>query len=262
MIIIGEKINSSIPSVKKMMDNSDFEGLKNIIVNQMEAGAEYIDVNTALCEDELDMMKRLCDYVIDNTPCGIMLDSPDCDICKAALDYIKSKDGTRSVIVNSVTVNERHQCLDEVKNHSAGIVVLLTDECGIPDNKDKRFENADTMIKLLRSKGFNDEDIYIDIIAESVAVNGEAANVAIDTLKEIRKAYPSVHILCGLSNISFGLPKRYAINNAFLTLCTYHGMDCVICDPLATDIKKAFMAAEVLNGSDDFCMEYIDEFRA
>lgn len=262
MIIIGEKLNSSIPSVKRLMEAFDYDGLKSIVLKQAEAGAEYIDINTALCGDELGMMKSICGFVLENTSCGIMLDSPNPKVCKAALSYIREQDKSRKVIINSVTVNERHDCIAAAKEHNAGLVVLLTDETGIPDSSARRSENAKKMIGLLNGEGFSNDDIYIDIIAESVAVNGDAGRIAIDTLCEIRKAYEDVHILCGLSNISFGLPLRSAVNNAFLTLAAYHGMDSVICDPLATDIKKAFMAAEVLNGADDFCMEYIDEFRA
>lgn len=262
MIIIGEKLNSSIPSVKKLMDALDLEGLKELVIKQRDAGAEYIDVNTALCADEIGMMKRLCDFVLENTYCGIMLDSPDPSVSKEALAYIRAKDAGRKVIINSVTVNERHGCIDAAKEYSAGLVVLLTDECGIPDSGEKRSENAKKMIELLNAKGFSNDDIYIDVIAESVAVNGEAGKIAIDALCDIRKSFEDVHILCGLSNISFGLPKRGSVNGAFLTLAVYHGMDSVICDPLSPDLKKAYMAAEVLNGNDDFCMEYIDEFRS
>ncbi len=262
MIIIGEKLNSSIPSVKKLMDGNDLEGLKNLILSQRDAGADYIDVNTALCGNELEMMQTLCSMVLENSSCGIMLDSPNTEVCTAALSFIRGLDANRKIIINSVTVNERHQCIGAAKEFGAGIVVLLTDESGIPDSGEKRAENAKIMIDRLVGEGFDQDDIYIDVIAESVAVNGDAARNALDALCAIRKDYPDVHILCGLSNISFGLPKRSVVNNAFLTLAVYHGMDSVICDPLSGELKKAYLAAEVLNGNDDFCMEYIDEFRA
>lgn len=261
MIVIGEKLNSSIPSVKKLMDAQDRVGLTELVLKQRDAGAEVIDINTALCNDEIAMMTFLCDVVIDNTDCGIMVDSPNPAICEQALDYIRNKDKARPIIINSITVNERHECIELAKKHGAGIVVLLTDENGIPDSGEARAANARAMMELLNSNGFSNEDIYIDIIAESVAVNGDASKNAIDCLCKIREFNSDVHILCGLSNISFGLPKRAAVNSAFMAIAVYHGMDSVICDPLSEDLKKAFMAAEVLNGNDDFCMEYIDAYR-
>jgi len=260
MIIIGEKLNSSIPSVKRLFDADDREALSDLILRQRDAGADFIDLNTALCSDETGQIKLLCDIVLDKTDCGIVIDSPDMAVSKEVLAYIRGKDGNRKCVLNSITVNERHENIETALKYKAGLVVLLTDESGIPGTE-KRFENAEKMINTLRSCGFNDGDIYIDAIVESVATGADSAAVTLDTIKLIRAAFPDVHILVGLSNISFGLPKRSCLNAAFLTLAVYNGLDCAICDPLSPDIKTAYLAAKALNGTDDFCMEYIDEFR-
>lgn len=260
MIVIGEKLNSSIPSVKKLMDAEDFGGIRELVLKQRDCGAAYIDVNTALCPDEKAMMKNICSVVLEETDCGIMIDSPDAAVLNDVLAFIRSKDSGRPIIVNSVTVNERHECIDIAKEYGAGIVVLLTDHTGIPDSSDKRAENAKNMVALLTDKGFAKDDIYIDIIAESVAVNDQAAAIGLDTVAKIKGL--GCHILCGLSNISFGLPKRKYVNAAFMAIACYNGMDSVICDPLSEELRGAYMSADMLCGNDDFCMEYIDAFRA
>ena len=260
MLIIGEKLNSSIPSVKKLFDADDFDALSELVLKQRDAGAAFIDLNTALCANETETMKKLCDIVLEKTDCGFVIDSPDTSVSASVLQYIREK-SDRSCIINSITVNERHENIETALKFKAGLVVLLTDEKGIPDSAEKRFANAERMISFLRERGFDDGDIYIDVITESAAVNPESAAAALDTIKLIRVNYPDVHILVGLSNISYGLPRRGVINSAFLTLAVYNGLDNAICDPLSPDIKNAYLAAEVLNGSDDFCMEYIDAFR-
>ena len=260
MIFIGERLNSSIPSVKALIDGGDTAALTDIIKAQSAAGADFLDVNTALCADELASMKQLFDLIIQNSDCGIVIDTPDTSVCSSAAEYIRSKTD-RQCIINSITINERHECIKIAKEYGMGLVVLLTDDGGIPDTSEKRTDNAAKAIEMLRRKGFPDEKIYIDFIVESAAASGEAASVAVSTVRELRGRYPSVHILGGLSNISFGLPKRSIINQAFMTVAAFSGMDCAICDVTSANMHKAAAAAEALNGSDDFCLEYISTFR-
>lgn len=259
MIIISEKLNSSIPSSLKLMENGTDLELSNFIALQAESGAEYLDLNAAMCSDEIKTAKRIADLIIEHGECGIAVDSPSEKAMEEILAHI---DGRCDVLINSITATERWGNIDLAVKYGAGVIAVMTDENGSPDTAEKRLANADKVISRLREAGIADEKIYIDVIAESSAVSDNAAKVALDTIKLIREKYENVHITCGLSNISFGLPERKVLNSAFFSAAAVLGMDAPICDITSPAIKRAFVASQVLLGEDDYCMEYIEEMRS
>lgn len=259
MIIISEKLNSSIPSSLKLMENGTDEELFQFIALQTESGASYLDLNAAMCANEIETAKRISDLIIKNAECGIAVDSPSESAMEEILAYI---DGRCDVIINSITATERHGNIDLAVKYNAGIIAVLTDEGGSPETAEERLANADGIISRLREAGLEDEKIYIDVIAESSAVSDQASAVALETVRLIRQKYKDVHITCGLSNISFGLPERKVLNSAFFSAAAVLGMDAPICDITSPSIKKAYAATLVLLGEDDYCMEYIEEMRS
>lgn len=256
MIFISEKLNSSIPSVRKILASGDLESIRQLVILQKDA--DFLDINTAMCEDETAAGKAVIDIVIEESDCGIVIDSPSEAVVSELLRYVG---GRRECIVNSITVNERHGNIEAAKAHGASVVVMLTDENGIPDTAEKRFENAKKTIELLESNGFTHDRIYVDAVIEAAAANTDGASVTLDTIGMLRNAYPELHITFGLSNISFGLPKRSALNAAFIALAVYRGLDAPICDITSESVRTAAFAAQMLAGRDDFCMEYISEAR-
>ena len=258
MIIISEKLNSSIPSSLKIMENGTDEEIKQFIMSQVAAGASYIDLNAALCKDEAATAKRIADIIIDNTDAGIAVDSPSATAMEEIVSHIGSR---RKIIINSITVNERHENISLAKKYSAGIIAVLTSEKGVPETAEERKENAEKTIKILRDNGISDDNIYIDIVAKSAAVSDTAASSALKAITLIKESFPDVHITCGLSNISFGLPQRKVLNSAFFSVAAYLGMDAPICDATAVSIRSAAAASGILSGTDEYCMEYIEEMR-
>lgn len=259
MIIISEKLNSSIPSSLKLMENGTDEEIRKFIALQWESGAEYLDLNAAMCANEKETAKRIADLIIENGECGIAVDSPSVEVMEEVLEYIG---GRCDVLINSITMTERQENIALAVKYNAGIIAVLTDECGSPETAEKRLSNADEIISRLRNAGIADENIYIDVIAETAAVEDKAAAVALETTRLVRQKYKNVHITCGLSNISFGLPERKVLNSAFFAAAAVLGMDAPICDITAPSIKKAFASSKVLLGEDDYCMDYIEEMRS
>ena len=248
MLIIGEKLNSSIPSVKKLMDANDTEGLIALIEKQRDAGAEYLDVNTALCENEAEMMKQIISLIIARTSCGIVLDSPDPRIILDAIPLC----GDRPVIVNSVTPTDRFDALVPAlanKYPSVGVVALPID---VEDR-----DALDAFIQRLTDAGISPDRIYMDLLIESVATNDIAGKHALDTLVYIKHSYPALKTTCGLSNIAFGLPSRHTVNTAFFALASALGLDSAIMDPTAPSMRKTISAIRLLSGEDEYCMDYI-----
>lgn len=260
MIIVGEKLNSSIPKMFELMKNKDTDAITQIAVAQEEAGANFLDINTAIFRDEeYEMLKYVLEIVTANTTCGIMLDSPSPAVIEKAIKLVAD----REIIINSITLQDRiNELLPVAKRYNAGLVCLPIDEDGIPKTVERRVENSLKLIDILQNEGIDKSKIHIDVIAEALAVDDQAAAITIKTISELRKADSEVHIICGASNVSFGLPKRNNINVAFLTTAIFAGMDSGIIDITNEQIQNAIYTAEMLSGLDEYCMEYLGYFRS
>lgn len=260
MIIIGEKLNSSIPSIFDLMKEKNTEAIKQIALNQENSGANFLDINTAIFRDqEFEMLEYVLGIVLENTKCGIMLDSPSPAVIEKAIKLIPG----REVIINSITLQDRiKELLPVVKLYKSGVVCLPIDADGIPKTVEKRVENSLKLVEILTAEGIEKDRIYIDVLAETLAVDNEAAKTTIDSIAALRKAEPDIHIICGVSNVSFGLPKRVNINTAFLTTAVYAGLDSGILDITNEQIQSTIYIAEMLSGKDEFCMEYLGYIRS
>ena len=254
MIIIGEKLNSSIPKTLEAIKEEDKEYLLSLITSQENNGADYLDINTAICEEELDKMLWLIDLVMEHSQCGIMIDSPSVSVVKEA---VKRAAG-RKVIINSVTLIERiDELLPLIKETGASVVGLPMDEDGIPDTVEKRVANALRLIEKISAFGIPQENIFIDAITEVLCVNKENAMLAIETIRKVKEIHPEIKMVAGISNISFGVPKRININSAFLTATIVAGLDSAIIDINSTQMRVALSAALAVAGKDKYCLKYI-----
>jgi 5-methyltetrahydrofolate--homocysteine methyltransferase len=259
MIIIGEKLNSSIPKTLTAINSGDTNYLINIIKEQEDAGASFLDINTAICgEDELAKLIWLVELALKNSKCGIMLDSPSPKVIKEAIKIIKD----RKIIINSVTLTDRiDELLPVIKEAGAYVVGLPIDNVMMPETAKKRVDNASKLIEKITNFGIDIDKIYIDVLAEALSVGNENAMVTINTIKSLKELYPNVKTICGLSNISFGLPKRVNINCAFLTAAVVAGLDSAIMDITSQAMKTCLASSLAIAGKDDYCLEYISEIR-
>lgn len=259
MIIIGEKLNSSIPRTLEALKSHDETTLINMIKNQERCGADYLDINTAICgAEELNQLLWLIELVISNSNCGIMLDSPSPNVIVQAM----KKTEARKLIINSVTLTDRiDELLPVIRQSGCGVVALPIDGNGIPVSSEERLDNAKRLMERFGKEGIAPEKIYIDALAEALAVGTDNAKTALETIQKARCAFPKVHLTCGLSNISFGLPKRNNINTAFLAMAVYCGLDSAILDITAPAMRTMLSSALAVNGEDEYCMEYISYIR-
>ena len=258
MIIIGEKLNSSIPSALEAMKNSEDE-IVRLIKLQSDAGADYLDINTALMTDaEYETMERIAKLVLSESECGIMLDSPSPDVLTRAAKLC----GDRKLILNSVTSDER---IDEIAPVAAelgcGIVVMpMSVDEGIPTSAEGRLACAMKAIEKLTAAGVSEENVYVDAICETLATGDTNALTALDTIKLVKEK-TGAKTTCGLSNVSFGLPKRAFINAAFMSMAILCGLDSAIIDPTSKELRKALHSAEAVAGKDEYCMNYLEYVR-
>lgn len=260
MLIISEKLNSSIPSVLEAFQANDDAFLTALIQAQQQAGATYIDINTALMqEQELQTMLYAIDLVKKHSTMDIMIDSPNVTVILEAIKAV----GDRNVIINSVTLTDRiHELLPVLReNPSLCVVGLPIGESGIPKTAEERVKNAGQLIETLKENGIGEDRIYLDVLVEALAVGDENGKVVLETIRLMKEKYPAVKTTGGFSNISFGLPKRMILNTAFLAMAMCQGLDSAIMDPAPDGMKKSYRAINALLGKDEYCMDYIDEIR-
>lgn len=260
MIIIGEKLNSSVPLVKTAIENYDEKTIMEIAKQQEDFGAHYLDVNAGtFTDDEPGRLVWLINTVRKASNARLMIDSPNPNAIEAAL----KADTIGKSILNSVTLekNRLSKLLPLAIEYNAGIVALPMDENGMPKTPKECIDNAEKLIYTLREKGIADNRIYIDALVKSVGTDSKSAEITIETIRLLKKSYPDIHIICGVSNVSFGLPQRMLINTAFLSAAIFSGLDCAIVDITKKAIRDTIFAAEVIAGNDEYCMNYINYTR-
>lgn len=259
MIIIGEKLNSSIPKTLDAIQAGDEEYVIRLIKQQTDTGADYLDLNTAICgAEEEEKMLWLLELVLKHSTCGIMVDSPSPSVIQSAVEAC----GNRPVIINSVTIEDRYESvLPIVLKYHTGIVALPIDQDGIPETLADRITKTDLLIHKLRQSGVPDPQIYIDVLVETLATNTQSALNALGTIRHIAQHYPEINTTCGLSNVSFGLPKRANINSCFAAAAISAGLTSAILDCTSPSMQLTLAIAKVLAGQDEFCMDYITFIR-
>jgi cobalamin-dependent methionine synthase I len=261
MIRIGEKLNSSIPSTGRALASRDAEFVAVLAKSQMEAGADYLDVNAAtLLGGECEALAWAVREIQRAAGARVMIDATGIEAVAAGL----REDCVGSAIVNSVTPDPTR--LDAVapllKEHGASVVALAMGERGVPRDAQGRLAAAALALEGLLKRGIPQERVFIDPLVGAISAEHGAAAVTLQAIRLIRREYPAVRIVCGVSNVSFGLPKRKLLNAAFLTAAICAGADAAIFDVADEAMRQAVAAAEAIAGRDEYCMDYIRFCRA
>jgi len=259
MIIIGEKLNSTNKAARAAIDSRDASFVHDMAKKQMDAGASYIDLNAGMfVEDEPEKLEWLARTAQEAVDAPFSLDSPNPEALEKALKIIKAKP-----IINSITLEkERYDSiLPLVLEYSTRVIALCMDDGGMPETTEERVAIADKLIAGLTAKGVDISDIFIDPMVRPIGTGSHYGVVALETIRRVRSEFPEVHITCGLSNISFGLPGRKVINQAFMIAAMTCGLDSAILDPLDKRLMAYIYASEAMLGKDDFCMNYLAKFR-
>lgn len=259
MIIIGEKINGTIPGIKKAIETKDAELIKMQAIRQVEAGADYLDICAGTHPDiEIETLIWLISIVQEAVDKPLCIDSSNPLAIEAAMKYVK-KPG----IVNSVS-GEGQKCeilYPLIKGTDWKVIVLACDGQGIPKETKSRIDIAVKLVEKSLAYGLRLDDILLDPLVLALATDSNAAMTFVETLKKIKGIYPGLKTTAGLSNISYGLPLRRALNRHFLTLVLHYGMDSAILDPCDRGLIAALLASEALLGRDRHSLEYSDAYR-
>jgi len=260
MIIIGEKLNSTLKAIRPAMENYDAAAIKELALKQYNAGATYIDVNAGMfLEDEPDRLVWLINTVQEVTDAPFSIDSPNPKAIEAALKANKNP----KPIINSITDEKErfNSIMPLAVQYKTSIIALCMDDSGMPETVDDRVSIAEKLIEKLTKEGLPLSDIYIDPMVRPIGTGSHYGIVAIETIRKVKAEFPEVHIACGLSNVSFGLPARKLVNQAFLVAAMGAGMDGAILDPLDRKLMSFIYATEALLGTDEYCANYLTKFR-
>ncbi|MDR0403524.1 MAG: methyltetrahydrofolate cobalamin methyltransferase [Treponema sp.] len=259
MIIIGEKINGSIPSMAKAIAEQDADHIRKLAKRQADAGAAFIDVCASVSPDkELETLQWLIGLVQEVTDTPLSLDSPNAKVFAQAMKFCK-KPG----LINSVSMegDKIEQVFPLIADTTWECVTLLCDDTGIPRSSEQRIGVFGEILKKAEAYKIDPGRLYVDPVVEMLASSEDGIAKIIETVKEVKRLCPEVHVTSGASNISFQLPLRKFINRSFIVLCMGAGMDSAIIDPSNEDMLGLIYAAEALLGRDEMCMEYIGAFR-
>lgn len=261
MLIVGEKINTSRPEVSKAVKEKDISLIVNLAKRQAESGANYIDVNCGtFVQEEQRLLKWLVEEIQKEIKAPICIDSPSPLAVESALKLHRGQ-----ALVNSISGEKsRYEPITPlVVEYGCKIVVLCMDDThGVPKTAEIRFGIASKVIEILVKKGISLDDIYIDPLIQPVSTNTINGKVALETILLVKKNYPGIHAICGLSNISFGLPSRKLLNQTFMVLCMAAGLDAVILNPEDRRMMSSIYGAEALLGFDSYCVKYLNSYRS
>ncbi|MCO1604548.1 methyltetrahydrofolate cobalamin methyltransferase [Desulfosporosinus nitroreducens] len=260
MLIIGELINTSRKAVKPAVEQRDVAFIQELAKKQVESGAHYVDVNCGtMVHDEVETMEWLVRTIQEVVSAPLCIDTPRTEAMEAGLAAVKNG----QPMVNSITAEKERYAtvLPLVLKYKAKVVALCMDDTGVPTSAEQRIAIVKKLVGDLTAAGVPEDDIYLDPLVTPISTGDNCGNDVLDTVRFIRQEYPKVHAACGLSNISYGLPNRKILNQAFMIQTMVAGMDAYILDPLDKAMMGFVYASQALLGQDAFCMQYLTEHR-
>ena len=257
--VIGERIN---PTGKKRFREAVKAGNYDYVISQgleqEDAGADILDVNVGIPGiSEKDVICTVVSRLQAVTALPLQIDSSDPSALEAAMRLYSGRP-----LLNSVS--GKKESLDAVlpiaKKYGAAVVGLCLDENGIPDTADGRIAIARRILAAAEEYGIPKKDIILDGLTLTVSSDADAALVTLETIRRIKEEL-HCHTILGVSNVSFGLPRRKLLNAAFLTMAMREGLSCAIINPNDADMMTALITSDALLARDPSCMRYIETFR-
>jgi 5-methyltetrahydrofolate--homocysteine methyltransferase len=256
-VIIGERINpTGYKKLAAALTEGDFDYVREIARTQVADGADVLDVNVGVPGlDDVALLPQVVQLVAAETDVPICIDTPNPRALEAALKVAPGKP-----LVNSVNGEEASlsSVLPLVKDRGAAVIGLVMDEAGIPATAEARLAIAERILNRAAQLGIPAEDVVIDPLVMTVGADSKAGTVTLKTIQLVVEQF-GVNINLGASNVSFGLPDRHTINQAFLALAIGAGATCAITHP--GKLAPIIRATDLLLGRDEYGARYIGYWR-
>lgn len=259
--IIGERINpTGKKKCKEALMNKDMQFILDEAESQINAGAHILDVNVGLPGiDEKEMMLSAVRTLQEAFNVPLQIDSSEYAVLEHALRYYNGK-----ALVNSV--NGKQEVMDHVfpliKKYGGAVVALCLDEDGIPPTAEGRAWIAKKIILEAAKYGIPVRDIFIDTLTLTVSSEQKTAMQTIKAIKMIRDEFDDegIQFVLGVSNISFGLPRRDIINSRFFLLALHAGLSAAIINPSSKTMMDSYRAFRALECFDENCLDFIETY--
>jgi len=255
LLIVGERLNTSRKRIRRAVAERDEAFVRKEASKQAAAGATHIDVNAGTSvQEEADDLKWLVETVQSEVDLPLCIDTASGAALKGAIALTQ-----KTPLVNSITgeVERKAEILPIVVEAGADVVALTMDDSGLPEDIDGRLKAARELLKELTDLGVQESKVHFDPLIRPISTNPEQAMLAIETVRQLRAEFPEAGSICGLSNVSFGLPKRHLLNRTYLAMMVAAGLRGVIMDPTEPAMMSTLLAAKALAGEDQYSMEYI-----
>ncbi len=256
-VIIGERINPT--GRKKMLESlkiGDLEIVKTEAVNQVQAGADILDVHVGGFNiDEVKLLPEAIKLVSQTVTVPLCIDTTNAEALAAALKVYQGK-----ALINSVSGEEHSllRVLPLVKEYNAAVIGLLQDDDGIPPTVEKRVEIAHKIAKRAAAAGISMDNLVIDCLALAVGANPKSALIILETIRRVKKEI-GCNITLAASNFSFGMPSREMLSGAFIAMVIEAGATCLITD--AAKYRSAILSADLVVGRDQRARRFLQAFR-
>lgn len=255
-MVIGERIN---PTGKKKLQAELRDGSLNLVhemaLEQEKNGARLLDINMGMNGiDEKEMMQQSLYEITSMVDTPLCIDSSYVDVIEAALRIYPGR-----ALINSISLeSEKIEALLPIaKKYGAMFILLPLSDAGLPKNCEEKHEIIRRILARAKEAGLSREDIIVDGLVATVGANPNAAKECFETFSYCRKEL-ELPTVCGLSNISFGLPERSYINTAFLTMAIAHGLNMAIANPSQELLMNAAFAADMLLAKPHSDVQYIE----
>ena len=256
--IIGERLNpTGKPKLKKALRENDLAFLHREALTQVSQGAALLDVNVGLPGiDEVQLLTAAVASLQSITPVPLVIDTSDPAAAEAALRIYNGKP-----LLNSV--NGKKESLETIlplaKKYGAALIALALDDDGIPETAEGRVAIAQKIIAAAARYGIPKRDIIVDALTMTLSTHTQNAQITLDAVAQLYQKV-GVSTVLGLSNISFGLPRRELLNAGFLALAADRGLSAAIANPANAAITDAIALHKILSGRDANCAEYVQRF--
>lgn len=255
--MIGEKINpTGHKKLGQALKDKNYDYIRELAHKQVDTGAHVLDVNVGAAGiDEVEILPEIVKVVAEEVTVPFCLDSNNPKALEAALKVTPGK-----ALINSVNGEEEklNSVLPLVKEYGAAVVALTMDDNGIPATAEERLKVAEKIIERAEAQGISKENIIVDPLVLTVGSDQNAGLVTLDTIRLVVEKF-GVNINLGASNVSFGLPDRQIINQAFLALAIGLGASCVITDTIK--LSQTILACDLLLGKDKYGKNYLKHSR-
>ena len=260
MLVVGELINTSRKLILEAVEKREALYIQEVAKLQEQGGANYLDINCGtMVSEEIAVMEWLVNTVQGVTDLPLCIDSPSAEALEAGLKLVKST----TPFINSISAEENrfNSVLPLVKKYKAKVIALCIEDAGMPITAEDRLRIATHLITRLEAEGINQGDIYLDPLIKPISTGDTYGWEVLQSLKLIKESFPNVHFMCGLSNVSYGLPNRGLFNRLFVVQTMAYGMDGYILNPTDKAMMGCLYVSTALLGKDRHCRNFLKQYR-